>query len=156
MPISESQKGRAVEQLVGATLLLQSDGALRVSIPLVDDEGVDLIVGNRSNDRSLLLQIKSRFSLTGRGHYRTNVKRATCSPNPNKHLLFVYYDKTSASLGDHCWLIAAPRFCELLGRQRKDRPVYVFDSSFSAKDDMWVPSRLTLKGLSDRILQILH
>jgi hypothetical protein len=43
MPISDSQKGRVIEQLVGATLILQSDGALRVSLPLVDDEGVDLI-----------------------------------------------------------------------------------------------------------------
>ena len=46
MALSESQKGRIIEQLVGATLMLQSDGTLRVSIPLVDDEGVDLIVGS--------------------------------------------------------------------------------------------------------------
>jgi hypothetical protein len=29
MAISESQKGRVIEQLVGATLILQSNGALR-------------------------------------------------------------------------------------------------------------------------------
>lgn len=155
MPISDSQKGRAVEQLVGATLLLQSDGALRVSIPLVDDEGVDLIAGNRSNDRALLLQIKSRFSLTGRGHYRTNVRRATCSSNPNKHLLFVYYDRANASLGEHCWLVPAPRFCDLLEQQRKTRPVYVFDSKFNAKNDMWVKYQLLYKNLANKILAAL-
>jgi len=69
MALSESQKGRIIEQLVGATLMLQSDGTLRVSLPLVDDEGVDLVVGNRVNDKTLLLQIKSRFSL-GDGRYR--------------------------------------------------------------------------------------
>jgi len=66
MPLSDSQKGRVIELLVGATLILQSDGALRVSVPLVDDEGVDLVVSNRRNDKTVLLQIKSRFALTGR------------------------------------------------------------------------------------------
>src|SRR6266478_5775259 len=122
MPISESQKGRIIEQLVGTTLMLQSDGALRVSLPLVDDEGVDLVVNNRLNDKSLLLQIKGRFSLSARGHYRANVRRATCAPNPHKRLLFVYYDKATAALGDACWLVSAPEFCRLLAKQKGYAP----------------------------------
>jgi hypothetical protein len=155
MALSESQKGRIVEQLVGTTLLLQSDGALRVSLPLVDDEGVDLIVGNRRNDKSLLLQIKSRFSLTGRKRYRTDVRRATCAPNRNKFLLFVYYDKATAGLDETCWLVPSPAFCRLLGKQRPTRPVYVFDSTFTAKADMWVPHRLPLTELAAAVLKRL-
>ncbi len=67
MALSDAQKGRIMEQLVAATLMLQSEGTLRVSVPLVDDEGVDLVVGNRLNDKTLLLQIKSRFVLTRKG-----------------------------------------------------------------------------------------
>ena len=93
MGLSDLQKGRIVEQLVGATLVLQSDGTLRVSVPLVDDEGVDLVVGNRLNDRTLILQIKSRFVLNYKGHFRANVRRATCRPDPNKFLLFVFLKK---------------------------------------------------------------
>jgi hypothetical protein len=155
MAISESQKGRIIEQLVGTTLMLQSDGALRVSLPIVDDEGVDLVVGNRLNDKTLLLQIKGRFSLSGRGHYRANVRRATCAPNPNKLLLFVYYDKAVAALGDVCWLVRASEFCQLLGKQKATRPVYVFDSSFTAKTDMWTPFRLSLKNVAAAILKAL-
>lgn len=156
MAISESQKGRVVEQLVGATLILQSNGALRVSLPLVDDEGVDLVVGNRTNDKTLLLQIKGRFSLSGRSHYRTNVRRATCSPNPNKFLLFVYYDTALASLGETCWLVRSDRFCALLSRQKATRPVYVFDSTFNGTGDMWVPFRLPLKDAAAAMLKALH
>jgi hypothetical protein len=76
MAFSGPQKGRIIEQLVGTTLMLQSDGALRVSLPLVDDEGIDLVISNRINDKTLLLQVKGRFSLSGRGHYRANVRRA--------------------------------------------------------------------------------
>jgi len=155
MAISESQKGRIIEQLVGATLILQSEGALRVSLPLVDDEGVDLVVGNRLNDKTLLLQIKSRFALTGRGRYRANVRRATCEPNPNKFLLFVYYDKSQASLGDTCWLVRASEFCRLLSKQRETRPVYVFDSGFTSKADMWTPFRLSMKEVAATVLKAL-
>lgn len=49
--LSASQKGKIVEQLVGATCVLQSEGRLRISVPLVDDEGVDLIVSDRDTDR---------------------------------------------------------------------------------------------------------
>jgi hypothetical protein len=156
MPISDSQKGRVVEQLVGATLILQSDGDLRVSLPLVDDEGVDLVVGNRRNDKTLLLQIKSRFSLSGRGHYRANVRRATCSPSPNRFLLFIYYDTNGAALGEICWLVRASEFCALLGKQKATRPVYIFDSTFTAKGDMWVPFRLHLKDSAMAILSELR
>jgi hypothetical protein len=155
MPLSESQKGRIVEQHVGATLILQSDGALRVSLPLVDDEGVDLIIGNRGNDKTMLLQIKGRFSLSGRGHYRADVRRATCKPNPNKFLLFIYYDAVAAALGEICWLVRSSEFCALLGRQKETRPVYVFDSTFKGKNDMWVPFRISLKATAAEILKAL-
>ncbi len=155
MALSESQKGRVIEQLVGATLILQSNGALRASLPLVDDESVDLVVGNRSNDKTLLLQIKGRFSLSGRGHYRANVRRATCVSNPNKFLLFVYYDTTVAGLGETCWLIRSSEFRNLLSRQKVTRPVYIFDSTFKGKGDMWVPFRIPLKDAATAILQAL-
>lgn len=155
MPLSDLQKGRVIEQLVGATLILQSDGALRASLPLADDEGVDLIIGNRGNDKTMLVQIKGRFSLTGRGHYRADVRRATCKPNPNKFLLFVYYDTVSAALGETCWLIRSTEFCALLSKQRVTRPVYVFDSTFKGKKDMWVPFRMPLKEIANEILRAL-
>lgn len=155
MALSDSQKGRIVEQLVGATLLLQSDGSLRVSLPLVDDEGVDLVVANRTNDKSLLLQVKSRFSLTGRGGYRTNVRRATCHPNPNKFMLFVFYDREAGKLGDVCWLIPAVDFCTLLKGQRTTRANFIFESRFHSQQDMWKPFKTELPSLARRISEIL-
>ena len=153
MGLSESQKGRSVELLIGAALMLQSDGVLRVSVPLVDDEGVDLVIGNRFNDKTILLQIKSRFTLTGRGQYRADVRRATCDPDTNRFLLFVYYDKAAVALGETCWFVPANEFCSLLGRQRQERKVYVFASKFTAPNDMWKPFRISVKTLAFNILK---
>ncbi|MBI2434540.1 MAG: hypothetical protein HYV26_16905 [Candidatus Hydrogenedentes bacterium] len=145
-----------IEQLVGATLILQSNGKLRVSVPLVDDEGVDLIIGNRENDKTLLLQIKSRFSLTGKGLYQTQVRRATCSSNPNKFLLFLYYDKDEACFRDECWLVSASDFCGLLSGQKAKRDKYVFASSFSSEKDMWARFKCSFKDLAEAILRALR
>ena len=157
MAISESQKGRVIEQLVGATLILQSDGALRVSLALTLSSVTAATTSRRSslNSRSEVLYIAVSFSLSGRGHYRADVRRATCAPNPHKFLLFVYYDKAGASLGDTCWLVRASEFCELLKKQKATRPVYVFDSSFTGKADMWVPFRYQLKEIASTILKDL-
>ena len=151
MALSDSQKGRIIEQLVGATLMLQSEGTLRVSVPLVDDEGVDLVVGNRLNDKTLLLQIKSRFVLTPKGRYRANVRRATCKPDPNKFLLFVFYDEASKTLGERGWLIRATDFCRLLSKQTTRQPKYLFMSSFNSRNDMWMPYQLSVKDLAKEL-----
>ena len=151
MALSDAQKGRIMEQLVAATLMLQSEGTLRVSVPLVDDEGVDLVVGNRLNDKTLLLQIKSRFVLTRKGRYRPNVRRATCKPDSNKFLLFVFYEKASANLGESCWLIRATDFCRLLSKQATRQPKYLFMSSFTSRNDMWMPYRLSVKDLAKEL-----
>ena len=151
MGLSDLQKGRIIEQLVGATLTLQSEGTLRVSVPLVDDEGVDLVVGNRLNDKTLLLQIKSRFVLAYKGRYRANVRRATCKPDPNKFLLFVFYEKASAALGESCWLIRATDFCRLLSKQARKDNKYLFISTFTSPRDMWKPYRLSVKDLAKKI-----
>ena len=75
--------------------------------------------------------------MTGRRQYRANVQRATCAPNPNKLLLFVYYDKAVAALGDTCWLVPASEFCKLLRNQKATRPHYVFASTITRRADMW-------------------
>lgn len=150
MALSDVQKGRIIEYLVAATLMLQSDGTLRISVPLVDDEGVDLVIGNRQNDKTLLLQIKSRFVLNGKGYYRANVRRATCKPDSNRFLLFVFYDRASATLGENCWLVRADDFCRLLSDQT-NQPAYRFTSSFTSPRDMWRSYRLSLKDLANAL-----
>lgn len=150
MPLSDSQKGRIIEQLVAATLMLQSDGNLRVSVPIVDDEGVDLVVGNRLNDKTLILQIKSRFNLN-KGRFHSHVRRNVCKADANRFFIFVFFEKDDATLGETCWLVRADHFCRLLKNQTRKDSRYVFISSFTSPGDMWKPYRLLLKDLARTI-----
>jgi hypothetical protein len=153
--LSASQKGKIVEQLVGTTLVLQSDGRLRISIPLVDDEGVDLIVSDKDTDKVLLLQIKSRFTLHN-GNYRTDVRRVALRANKNRYLLFVYYDRGNANLGKTMWLVPSLKFQELLRGQKAERDKYVFQSRFSSENDMWARYKIGAETLAQQLLSYLN
>lgn len=154
MPLSTSQKGRVVEQLVAAACLLQSDGKLRVSIPIVDDEGVDLVMSHGETGKTLLLQVKSRFSLNN-GNYRTQVRRVALHSGPRRFLLFVYYDTAKAALGEIMWLIPSLDFAKLLAGQKQGRATYIFQSRFTSERDMWRPHRIPVQELASRLIRRL-
>lgn len=154
MPLSASQKGRVVEQLVAAACLLQSDGRLRVSIPIVDDEGVDLVVSHGESGKTLLLQVKSRFSLNS-GNYRSQVRRVALHPGSSRFLLFVYYDTAKAALGEVMWLVPSTDFAKLLAGQKEGRDTYIFQSRFTSERDMWRPYRIPVQELAGQLIRCL-
>lgn len=156
MSLSASQKGQIIEQLVAATCLLQSEGLLRVSRPLVDDEGVDMVVTHKATDRSILLQIKSRFTLTKKGSFRANVRRVSLRASETRQLLFVYYDMKKATLGETLWFVPALDFERLLKGQRQSRPRFVFQSKFNSANDMWKPYQILLRDLGRTMIQRLE
>lgn len=156
MALTTSQKGKIVEHLVGAMCLLQSEGEFLASVPLVDDEGVDLILTHKRTHTTLLLQIKSRFTLSKRGNYRTQVRRAVLLPNQNKFLLFLYFDMARALLGETMWLIPSLEFVKLLKGQRGSRPRYVFQSRFTSKKDMWQPYKIKVQNLTSTLRRYLE
>jgi hypothetical protein len=156
MPLSESQKGKIAETLIAAHLVLGSDGLLNVSTPMVDGEGVDLVINLRDRPRHMLLQVKSRFGLTGKGNYSTNVRRASFKPGNDLYMLFAFIDKDKTELGEVVWLIPSLKFADNTCNQNKERKVIRFQSRFTSQKDMWVDFMVTKEELPDRIVQILY
>lgn len=142
MVLTSSQKGRLAETLIGAYCVLGSNGALNVSTPFVDDAGVDLICNLKDGSRNIALQVKSRFTLSGRGQFRAQIRKKTLVPRDDLYLLFVFIDKKNFTIGDNLWLVPSKRFVRELRGQSKTRSVYVFASKFDAADDMWRKYRL--------------
>ena len=155
MGSGSSQKGKAVEILLAATCIIGSDGELSVSVPIVDDEGVDLIFTPKGGGRSISVQIKSRFTLTGKGHYRSHIRKKTLAPREDYYIIFAYYDQEKARLGETLWFIPTIDFVEKLKGQRKDRSNFIFQSSFDSPSDMWKPYRRESRKLPEHILRIL-
>jgi hypothetical protein len=154
MPLSESRKGKVVETLIAAYLILGSDGAVNVSTPLVDDEGVDLVLNLSGEPKHLLLQVKSRFILTKKHTFRANIRRASFKEREDLYLLFVFYDKEEDGLGRTMWLVPSREFKDKTKNQSEERRFIVFSSRFNS-NDMWKNYRLDKTDLPDQIVTAL-
>jgi hypothetical protein len=155
MALGSTQKGKVVESLIAATCILGSDGKLSASIPFVDDEGVDLIFTPKGGGQSIFVQVKSRFTLIGKGNYRSQIRKKNFRPRPDLYIIFAYYDKKKGQLGEILWFVPSDDFKKNLKGQRKERKNYIFQSRFASRRDMWAPYKLMLKALPQHILDLL-
>ena len=153
MVLGSTQKGKAVESLIASTCILGSDGKLSVSIPLVDDEGVDMIFTPKGGGDCISVQVKSRFTLIKGRNYRAQIREKNFSPRKNLYIIFAYYDTKKTQLGETLWLVPSVAFDKNLKGQLK-KQYYVFQSGFTSQD-MWKPFRLKLSDLPQRILNLL-
>lgn len=154
MGLTSTQKGKVVESLIAATCILESDGRLSVSIPFVDDEGIDIVITLKGGGRTIFIQVKSRFTLIRGRYYRSQVRKKNFVPRKDLFIIFAYYDKTKALLGDTLWLIPSTDFVKSLKGQTNKR-VYVFQSRFNSQKDMWKSYKMTLKDFPSKMLEML-
>jgi len=154
--LNETQKAGITEYLFALRCLLGSEGNLSLAIPFVDDEGVDLLVyRSKRGGKVLYIQVKSRFTLTGRGHYRSQVRKKSFLPRKDLYLAFVYYDASTNGLGKALWLIPTLDFINLVKRQTSKRKFYIFHSKFTSQNDMWAKYRLSLEELPKKMLNLV-
>lgn len=147
-------KGKAVELLIAAHCVLISDGRLNVSIPMVDDAGVDLVFSLRDRPQTLAVQVKSRFSTAKRvssGGFRIGVRRPTFKARAD---LAVLYDVAHAEAA-MTWLIPSLKFAELTKDQSPSRRLLVMAARIAGKSNKWFPYRSEMRDLPKRIESIL-
>src|SRR4029077_4990150 len=120
-----------------------------------DDEGIDLILSSKGGQRSVFVQVKSRFNLSKGRDYKTQVKRKSFVPRAGFYLLFVFYDTDNSQLGDSAWLIPSLDFERNLQGQSPSSSIYVFQSRFDSKD-MWESYRLKLRDLPRQLSALVR
>lgn len=60
--LTSTQIGALAENLVANELMIESGGRLSPFIPIADDDGIDLLVYDKTTGKSIPIQIKSRTS----------------------------------------------------------------------------------------------
>lgn len=155
--LNETQKAGITEMFFALNSLLGGDGKISLATPFVDDEGVDLIVYRRKlGGKVLYLQIKSRFTLTKKGYFKSQVRKKSFSPRKDLYLAFVYFDVQKNGLGEILWLIPTLDFIDLIKGQRSKKKIYVFQSKFTSRNDMWAKYKITLKEMPQKLLELLQ
>lgn len=105
---TSGQLGTAAEIMVACQLMLASGGRLSSYVPLVDDDGIDVMVHDKLTHQSIGLQIKS-WTFLSEARPQTvqfDVGRNTWRSDPRLHLLCVAVDGHTAQL-EAAWLIGS-------------------------------------------------
>jgi hypothetical protein len=105
---TSGQLGTAAEIMVACQLMLASGGRLSSYVPLVDDDGIDVMVHDKLTHQSIGLQVKSWTFLTETRPQTVqfDVGRNTWRDDPRLYLLCVAIDGHTAQL-ETAWLIAS-------------------------------------------------
>jgi hypothetical protein len=144
-----ARKGRAIESLVAASCILATGGELNALTALVDDEGVDITFKRRDGDRTLDVQVKSRFYdgskvLRKKGRFIADIRKATFRPRKDFFILYVAVDATEVDMGP-VWLVPSMVLAKkgLKINPKKTGKQLRFDASVKATSkDRWTPYRM--------------
>lgn len=148
--------GKALEHLVAASCVLMSGGRLNVSMPLVDDEGVDLVFNRSDRPATLALQIKGRSrsaEVVKGGRFLADVSRKTFAPRDDLYILYVVYDERTADYGP-AWLVPSGELAKRGGRSRRGDALR-FQPSIRGDFNQWREFRCEKQELPTKILDVL-
>ena len=154
MGLSPPQKGNIVESQIANLLILLSDGSLTPNLPVVDDYGIDIVLGAKGTVASLFIQVKSRFKTSNRYANRLDfqIEKPKLIVDPKSFLLCVYFDQTQGNI-DTMWLISS------ITVERKAVPLekyYRIVASRSGKsEDRWAEFKVTSEKLVTQLLSNL-
>jgi hypothetical protein len=155
MPLSDTQVGRAGEQLFAAIASLTSDGELEFYRPETDDDHRDLEVGRKGHMGAAYVQVKSRTAVGPDGYLRVHVEFP--SGQPIDHPGFIYAVlllQTTAIKA--AWLVPSPDFNRLT--EHSTTSGGTLQLNFYArpdKEDRWSTHRLTADRLGPALLALL-
>jgi hypothetical protein len=157
-----ARKGRAIESLVAASCILATGGELNALTALVDDEGVDITFKRRDGNRTLDVQVKSRFydgskALRKKGRFIADIRKATFRPRKDLFILYVAVDSIDVDMGP-VWLVPS-KVLEKQGikiHPKKTGKQLRFDASVKpTSKDKWTPYRMSKAQFPQAILKAI-
>jgi hypothetical protein len=114
--LTSTQKGKVTEALVTCTLMLASGGRLSPFLPISDDQGIDLIVLDKTTQRSIAIQVKYAIANPARGTVQFDVRKATHNEAADRYLIAVLFDPLKVALTTS-WLIPMSSLSEVSVQQ---------------------------------------
>jgi hypothetical protein len=154
MNLSTVQKGNIIESQIANILILQSDGNISPSIPIVDDNGIDLILNLKNSFKTLFLQVKSRFITNKRYKNRLDfqVDKNKFNVSNNYYVLCVYFDQDESKI-DTIWLIPSENVS--LDSVKLEKFYRIVANRNENSNDKWSEFKVSQKELIQKIIDIL-
>ena len=139
--VTPTQKGSIGESIVKIGLILESDGRLSPFEPFADDDGIDLLVYDKTTGIAVPLQVKTRTQDPQQSpNVQFRVRRATFHPNVPGFVLAVLLDQDGKSVL-RTWLIPMADLCEIAVTDSRKRDYVVRPSMKGDSKDKYTTYR---------------
>ena len=149
--ISNITKGDVMEDRVKEYILLNSQGLLTIFKPVIDNNGIDLIVMRRGVYHPVYLQVKSRFNVYNTGVMELSISKKTFTTNDNFFVVGVSFNKDAMDVDDKI-LFVPSEFVEehgtLLDGQIQITVPYTEDC-----ESVWSPYFIKKSQLAGKIIE---
>jgi hypothetical protein len=155
MPLSDTQVGRAGEQLFAAIASLTSDGELEFYRPETDDDHRDLEVGRKGHMGAAYVQVKSRTQVGPDGYLRVHVEFPGGVPIDHPGFIYAVLLLTRTQIAT-AWLVPSPAFNRTA--ERSTTKAGTLQLNFYARpktDDSWSGHRFIAEQLGPALLALL-
>lgn len=153
--ISSKQKGDIAEARVAELVTLYGETSLSCYKPISDDEGIDLIVKQKGNLKTMYIQIKSRFG-SPEGIYTATVKAESVLDNYSMALVFCFFDTEQGDLWDYVWFVPAPDFLKLSNKLQGGKMLGFVAGRKRKESNKWDEYLIDKRDLANEILNQMN
>lgn len=162
-PITFTQQGIITQYELAKILIITSDGAIEVTVPLTDDDRRDMELHLRGKfSRSIALQVKSTTHLAHRFKaYQLSiffsVPKNKLVTHPNFWYFFGFFDMTAMGFVNPVFIVPSEEVHKHAAPHLEgERWSFNFSASLDpASQDHWVPFRASTHQVGPRLLDIL-
>jgi len=149
--ISSKQKGDIAEARVAELVTLYGETSLSCYKPISDDEGIDLIVKQKGNLKTMYIQIKSRFG-SPEGIYTATVKAESVLDNYSMALVFCFFDTDKGDVWDYVWFVPSPGFLKLSNKLQNAKMLGFVAGRGRRESNKWDQYLIDKRDLASEIL----
>lgn len=151
--LSSASKGNIVEDRIKELLLLYGQGLLNVYRPVIDNEGIDLIVLRNGVFHPIFLQVKSRFDVKERGNFIIDVSSSTFQPHHSFFIVGASFDPVNMEIEDNILVIKSLDLEEMANRVNNGKKLRVVSSLQDNSKNKWAPFMVKKQHLVEKLLE---
>ncbi len=149
--LSSIAKGNILEDRIKEVILILGQGLFNVYKPVIDNEGIDLIVIKNGQFHSIFLQVKSRYNIDEDQKIVLTVSKSF-KPHHSYYIVGVTFDSEQMEIGEKILLIPSTDF-EEKATELKDKKYRISASLKENSNDKWQEYIVTKDQLVEKLFE---
>jgi hypothetical protein len=151
--LSSQAKGHIMEDRVKELLILYGQGLLNVYRPVVDTEGIDLIILRNGMFHPIFLQVKSNFTAHKRGNMILDISAKTFKPHHSYFIVGVSFNSQNLEIDENILLIPSHEVKRIGQNINSYNKIRITASIKGNAMDKWAGFMLKKQQLAEKLLE---